>query len=151
VTPDGLPGRGRDAARLEVAADRADRAPALGVGAEDRAHDLGLGLEEFEPGRPDGAARCAAVNQTLVSDVKRVSSHPARPDSFLDEQRAIEEADDALFVLGGALVDRLRVVAVAEIPELDRITCGALRARPLDVRGCRFQAAGEVAPPDRRV
>jgi hypothetical protein len=41
----------------------------------------------------------------------------ARLDSLLREQCAIEEADDALFVLGGALVDRLGVVDVGEIPE----------------------------------
>jgi hypothetical protein len=48
----------------------------------------------------------------------------ARLDSLLREQCAIEEGDDALFVLGGPLADRLGVVDVWEIPELDRVTRG---------------------------
>ncbi|HEU5316482.1 MAG TPA: hypothetical protein VFX49_10250 [Chloroflexota bacterium] len=67
-----------------------------------------------------------------MSDVKRDSSHLVRPRSLPREQRTIEEADDPLFVLGGTLVDRLRVVDVEEIPEFDRLT-RSLRADEVEL------------------
>ena len=42
--------------------------------------------------------------------------------TWIREQRTIEEGDDAPFVLGGTLVEGLRVVDVGQIPELDRVT-----------------------------
>ena len=50
--PDRLAGRGRDAAVVEVVGDLADRAGVLDVGAEDLAHDLGLGLIDLHARRP---------------------------------------------------------------------------------------------------